>query len=279
MLRILRKKIGIVGFGNMGAAIAERIRHAYPVLVFDKDRAKTKDRRDVAVAKDAADLVGRCAVVILAVKPQDFDGMLAGIRPSCRGKLLISIAAGITTGYLERVLGTTRIIRVMPNLPALVGRGISCMYKGRCATDADLRLALGIFSFLGVTFVLDSEAMMDAATGVAGSGPGFWCDAVQNIPRGKWEEYNEKEFIPLYSAIAEAEGFGKKEARLLAETVAGGSLMTLDQWHIDPAQLKQRVASKGGTTEAGLNILRQGGSLADAVKAAIQRARELSQSR
>jgi len=271
----MKKRIGIVGFGNMGSAIAARIRHKYRVSIFDKDEQKTKDTRGVRVAGDIPGLVQQSDVVILAVKPQDFDIVLNEIKSMVKDKLIISIAAGITTAYIEKVLSTVKVIRVMPNLPARAGQGISFLSKGRFATDKDLNTALELFRFLGISFVLN-EDMMNAATAVSGSGPGFWCHKVENIPRNEWEEYSNRFFIPELTLAAESVKFDKKLAHVLAENIVRGSLATVEAWHIEPAELKKQVASRGGTTEAGLEVLSKGGSLTQAVQAAVKRAEELS---
>ncbi|MDD5409765.1 MAG: NAD(P)-binding domain-containing protein, partial [Candidatus Omnitrophica bacterium] len=113
----IKKKLGIVGFGNMGSSIALGARSLFEVTVFDKDKQKLLNnsgglKTEVLIA----DLISNSDVVILAVKPQDFDIVLGEISPFIRGKLVISIAAGITTAYIEKVLNGARVIRVMPNI-------------------------------------------------------------------------------------------------------------------------------------------------------------------
>lgn len=272
----MKKTVGIIGFGNMGSAIAVRIKKKYSVIVFDKDCDKTKSLSGIEIAESPINLINKVDVVILAIKPQDFETLLNEIKGYIKEQLIISIAAGIATSYIEKHLGQVRVIRAMPNIPARIGKGISCLSKGRYTEAKDLNFALKLFRFLGITFVLDEDMMMDVATAVSGSGPGFWCNAVENMPHDKWKEYNENEFIPFYSTIAEAEGFNKKDARLIAEMVGRGSLATVESCHITPSQLKEQVASKGGTTAAGLEVLRKNGSWQDAVEAAIRRAKELS---
>jgi pyrroline-5-carboxylate reductase len=275
MFAFLRKKIGIIGYGNMGSAIAERIRRKYRVYTFDKDKNKIQNLSNIEIADNVKDLVSKTDVVIIAVKPQDFDSVLNEIKSIVKDKLIISIAAGIATTDIEKVLGEVKVIRVMPNLPARVGRGISFLSKGRYAQDRDLNFALKLFRFLGIVFIL-SEEMMNEATAVSGSGPGFWCHRVENIPRNEWEKYSNKFFIPELTLAAESVKFDKKLAHVLAENIVRGSLATVEAWHMQPAELKNQVASKGGTTEAGLEVLQKGGSLTEAVQAALKRAKELS---
>jgi pyrroline-5-carboxylate reductase len=270
-----KKKIGIIGYGNMGSAIAERIKSAYEVIVFDKDISKTKNLSDIKVATDTIDLAKRADVFVLAVKPQDFEGLLKEIKDYAKDKLIISIAAGITTSYIETRLNKARVVRVMPNLPARIGKGVSCLCKGRFSKENDIKLALRLFKLIGEVLVL-SENMMDAATAISGSGPGFWSQAVENRPKREWKEYSKKTLIPEFSSAAISVGFNAKQARFLAEKTVWASFDTVNAWHIKPEEFKKLVASKGGTTEAGLKKLKRGGTLLDAVRAAIQRAKRLS---
>lgn len=272
-----KTKIGIIGYGNMGSAIAKRIAPRYEVFIFDKDSRKTKNIAKAKVAKSIFDLVNNVDVVILAIKPQDFDEVLNEIKSYINEKLVISIAAGKRTGDIEKVLGKIRVVRVMPNLPAKIGKGMSCLCKGKFAKPNDLKFTRKIFDLLGETLILD-ENMMDKATAVSGSGPGFWCAYVENQPKNQWKQNSYDFFIPELSIVAEEEGFTKKQANMLAKSTALGSLATVESLDIPPAQLKKQIASKGGTTEAGLKKFLKGNLkfLSKAVKAAFKRAKELS---
>lgn len=275
MLKFLRKKIGIIGYGNMGSAIAGRIKAKYRVWVFDKDKEKTRGLKGIQVSYDPVGLIKESDIVILAVKPQDFDALLNEINAYAKDKLIISIAAGIKTSYLEKIIGTAKVVRVMPNIGAIVGKSFSYICKGGFAKESDLKIAVELFSFLGHTFIL-SEDRMAAATGVGGSGPGFWGYLFDKKPRSEWEKYETDYFIPELTSAAESLGFDKEISGEMARFVTSASISAVDVLHITPGELKVRVASKGGTTEAGLKVLEQGGSLTDAVKAAAERAKELS---
>lgn len=271
----MKSKIGIIGFGNMGRAIAERINKKYDVFIYDKDKDKFKDISRVKVAKDNMDLVKQVEVVILAVKPQDFDALLSEIKMCASDKLVISIAAGISTFSIEEAVGKVRVIRAMPNLPAKIGKGVSCLCKGRFSSTQDLKFALRLFKLLGTTFVF-AEDMMNATTAISGSGPGFWGYAMEDKPEKEWKDHSKNVFIPKFTKAAEDLGFSPREAKKLASATTWASLVTVQSCHISPAELKRQVASRGGTTEAGLEILEKGGSLDEAVKAALKRAEELS---
>jgi pyrroline-5-carboxylate reductase len=270
------RKIGIIGFGNMGFAISEGIKRKRQVYVYDKDKEKTENTAGVVVSRNIVDLVNEVNAVILAVKPQDFAALLGEIKSYyIKNKLIISIAAGITTAYIEKYLGQVSVIRVMPNMPARIGKGMTCLSKGKFATPEDLDFTEEIFRHLGATLVLN-EDMMDAATVISGSGPGYFYDLIEGKNRDEIKEFAENEFIPALEASAEKVGFSPQQSLVLAEVTSVGSIAFLEQSGIPPAELKKQVVSKGGTTEAALEVLHRGGSLDEAVMAALARARELS---
>lgn len=270
------KKIGIIGYGNMGSAIAERIKDKYDVTVFDKDRNKTKGLKGIKVAANIPDLAKNADVIILAVKPQDFDIVLNEIKDLTKNKLIISIAAGITTRYIEKIIVNSRVIRTMPNLPVRVGAGITCLYKGGSAMEEDLNFTKDLFRDMGNTLVLNDEGLMYAATAVSGSGPGFLFQEVRYMPMDKIKEYAKNIFFPSLAASAEKIGFSRDQAIVLAKTTVEGSVIFLEKTGLSPEQAGNLVASKKGTTQAGLEALQKGGSLDDAVQAAEKRAKELS---
>lgn len=271
----MKKKIGIIGCGNMGSAIAERIKRKYRVFIFDKDREKTKNLKNITIADNIINLAEKVDVVILAVKPQDFDAVLNEIKDYTKDKLIISIAAGITTNYIEKVLPRVRIIRVMPNLPARIGKGMICLSRGKKASRKDLDFAQRLFHEVGKTMVIKEE-MMDADTAISGSGPGFFYALVSGKDFVSAKKFAKKEFLPALSKAAESIGFNKRDARELASVTTQGSVKYLEKSGLDAQTLKKQVASKGGTTEAGLMVLKKGGSLEEAVEAALNRAEELS---
>ncbi len=259
----------------MGSAIARRIKSEYRVWVFDKDTEKTKNLEGISLPQDISDLVKQSDVVIIAVKPQDFDVVLDEIKDYAKGKLIISIAAGIRTGYIEKKLGEARVIRAMPNLPAMIGEGANCISRGSLATNKDLAIALKLFKLLGTTFIFN-EDNMDAVTAVSGSGPGYFYDFLhrENIDYRNIPQEKIRSFSVDFKQAAEVVGLSKKDAARLVDVTIRGSLDTLLATDEIPVVLRDRVASKGGTTEAGLNVLHGGGSLIDAVKKAAERAKD-----
>jgi pyrroline-5-carboxylate reductase len=270
-------KVGIIGYGNMGRAIAERIKDKYAVAVFDQDKLKTSALKDILLAQDPVELVKQSDVIILAIKPQDFDALLNQIKPFAPDKLVITIAAGISTRYIKNYLGIkTRVVRVMPNMPAQVGQGMTVLFKDKSATEADFNLswqfAYDIFSNLGAVFTVDKEEMINAGTAISGSGPAFFCQFVKDR---KNAAKLRDEFIEEFIASAVNLGFDQQEARVLSETTVDGTIGIMVERNLSCQDIIKMVASKGGTTEAGLAVLNAGGSLKEATEQAFKRAGEL----
>lgn len=269
--------LGMIGYGNMGMAIAERLKADYALTVFDKDKDKLIAAKGVSVAKNISELLSKSDSLILAVKPQDFDPVLRELKGKVEDTLVISIAAGISTARIEKALGDVRLIRVMPNLGAKIGESVTCICKGRFADDSDLEFVDELFGRIGCTRNID-ESMMDAATAISGSGPGYIFDYLdkekidpKNIP-----EHTRFTLRMRLEKAAEAVGFDREDAVYLATNTANACMIVVAKVGIPAAQLRDQVASKGGTTEAGLAVINKGGSWEEAAQAALKRAKELS---
>jgi pyrroline-5-carboxylate reductase len=212
------------------------------------------DNREVV----AADLL------VLAVKPQSMAALMEEIRPLLKGQLIVSIAAGITLRQLAAGLGSDcRLVRVMPNTPCLIGASASGYSPGENATTEDVALVDRLLNAVGVAFRLP-EHLLDAVTGLSGSGPAFVYLMIEALSDG-----GVRMGLPRDVATA-----------LAAQTVLGAAKMVL-QTQSHPGVLKDMVASPGGTTIAGLHALERGGvrgALMDAVEAATRRAVELGKS-
>jgi pyrroline-5-carboxylate reductase len=273
----LSKKIGIIGYGNMGSAIAEAIKTEYQVFVFDQDKKKTKDLIDINVADSIHNLAQQSDAIILAVKPQDFDLVLSDIKDAVRGQLIISIAAGITTSYIEKYLGKVRIIRVMPNIGAKISQAETCIARGTSATDEDLSFAEVLFGMIGKTWKI-GEDMMDAATAITGSGPAYILYDVERegLEPGCILEQHKQNYTRLLKDAAVELGFSVAVAADLASCVTSSTTNLMSLTQIPPSELRKQVTSKGGTTEAALHVLMGGGSWLEAAKAAKERAKQLS---
>jgi pyrroline-5-carboxylate reductase len=276
-----KKIVGIIGFGNMGSSIAWQLKADHQIYVFDKDNTKLNNlSSDIQTASSITDLVNKVNTVILAIKPQDFYAVLNEIKSAIKDKLIISIAAGITTEYIEKTLGVVRVIRAMPNMPAKIGEGTTCLSKGKYASEEDFDFAQDLFLYLGETIRIE-ERMMNPATAISGSGSAYCYDLleannieVSNINAVR--QFVKDVFIPLLRQAAQSIGFSKEQAEFLAVITGNSSVGLLLKTKLSTQELKQQIASKGGTTEAALAILHKGGSLEEAVKAALMRAEELS---
>ncbi len=264
-------EIGFIGAGNMAEAIATGVvraglHKAVEILAADPSlerRAFFAAKLGIESLKESAEVARRSRVVILAVKPQKMGEALAEIKPAIStGQLVISIAAAISTKYIEENLAAgTHVVRVMPNTPMLVGAGTSALCGGRHASDSDLQRAKTIFSAAGRTLLLD-ESLMNAVTALSGSGPGYVFYIVEALAAG-----------------AEKLGMKPEDAAMLARQTLIGAGELLKRSDDSPAELRRNVTSPGGTTEAGIRSLAEDdlfGVVARALAAADRRGRELA---
>ena len=266
------RRIAFIGGGAMAEALAggliaggvsaSQIRIAEPL---PERCAHLRDRLGVAAGADYADAVRDSDLVVLAVKPGVVPTALAALRAEdldLTSPLWISIAAGVRLESLEAGLGAkARIIRAMPNTPSLVGAGATAIC-GNAQTDASDRSdAISLFESVGFAWQADAESLLDAVTGLSGSGPGYV-------------------FLFLEALIdaGEAVGLPREAAeRLATQTLYGAAKLAVEDDR-SPAQLREQVSSPGGTTLAGLAVLDEGGLreiLARAVAAATRRSVEL----
>lgn len=261
----------------MGAAIAERIKSAYQVFVFDQDKGKTKGLSGIKVAQSSIDLVNEVDAVLLAIKPQDFDSLLSEIKSGIKDKLLISIAAGITTGYLEKILEKARVVRVMPNIAAKIGEAESVLCKGKYAHDSDLDAVKELFNYVGKTWVME-ERMIDAATAISGSGPAYiyYDMEINKIDPAHVSEELKRGYVERLSRAAKKVGFDPRISMDLAINTFVSTIHLAAAIGVSPAELRKQITSKGGTTEAALKVLAAGGSWDEAAEAAKRRAGELA---
>jgi pyrroline-5-carboxylate reductase len=215
---------------------------------------------DVTFATTPADAATTAKLVWLAVKPQQAGEACHAIAPVMPGRTLVSILAGVSMTTLARLSGTSRVIRVMPNTPCLVGHGVSVVCR---SPDVPADLAARVNELLGaVGSVHDAdESLMNAVTGLSGSGPGFLAAIVEALTEG-----GTQAGLPRPLALA-----------LAVQTLAGTGEL-LDRTGEEPSVIRERVSSPGGTTLAGLAVLETHGvqkAIAAAVVAATDRAREL----
>ena len=280
----LCKRIGIIGCGVMGLSIAQQLKGCFDIHVFDKETSKISSLSDIKAAKNISALINSASTIILAIKPQDFYTVLNEISNDKlwlpQDAIFISIAAGIPTTTIENALEGARVIRVMPNIGLKIGQGVSCLAKGKYASKEDFDFAVNLFKYMGQTLRIE-ESLMDAATAVSGSGPGFFYELlernhIKSTDTDGVDTFTKTIFIPELLSVAQKIGFFEEQAKFLAMSTATSSISLLKKTKSYPSELKKQVTSKGGTTEAGLEVLQKGGSLEGAVKAALKRAEELS---
>ena len=242
----MKGNLVFLGAGNMAEALVSGLMacNRWPrdrVVATDiapERRTLFAEKFIVHVLEDNAKAVADASVVVLAVKPQMLAGVLAGIRAALPADaLVVSIAAGITTAKIENALGgKVRVVRAMPNTPALVGCGIAAICRGLNATPADLDIAQNLLSATGEVVRVD-ESAMDAVTAVSGSGPAY--------------------VFYLMEAMLEAArqmGLAGDVARKLVYTTVKGSAEMILRHDVPPEELRARVTSKGGTTAAAIAV-------------------------
>nr|WP_145548774.1 pyrroline-5-carboxylate reductase [Variovorax boronicumulans] len=260
--------IAFIGGGNMASAIigglvrqglpAERVRVVEP---FAETRAKLLADHGVQAMEQAGPALADAALVVWAVKPQVFAEAAAPVRAHATGALHLSVAAGIRSDSIARWLGTERIVRAMPNTPALVGLGTTGLYARDAVSAADRTQVEQVIATTGAALWVEQEAQLDAVTALSGSGPAYV-------------------FYFLEAMVQAGTGMGLSAAQaqqLAIGTFAGAG--ELARRSDEPlATLRQRVTSKGGTTHAAITSMQEAGvgpAFERAMRAAEQRAREL----
>ncbi len=266
------KTLGFVGGGNMASALVKGILHANVVpaasiVVSDlkKERlAQLHEEHGVRTTTDNHELVRTSDVVVLAVKPQVIDKVLEAVGGDVRPEtLVVSVAAGVPVAAIEaRLPKGTRVVRTMPNTPATALAGATAIAAGTHATDDDLETARALFAAVGRVVTLD-ESLLDAVTGLSGSGPAYVMLMIEALADGGVKV-----------------GLHRDTALLLAAQTVYGSAKLLLETGEHPGRLKDMVTSPGGTAIAGLHTLESGGlrrTLIDAVEAATMRAQALGE--
>ncbi len=263
------KTIGFIGGGNMAEALikgllaggvpAADLRVAEP---FEERRTFLADRYGIGTSSDNGSVAAQSDIIVLAVKPQVAQAVLAELGAAITpAKLLISIMAGIGTGAIESACPTgTRTVRVRPNTPALTLEAASAIAPGKAATGEDVSLVRRVFELVGKAWLVE-EKLLDAVTGLSGSGPAYVLTFIEAL-----SDAGVKNGLPRDVASG-----------LAAQTVLGTARLLLETRE-HPAQLRDKVTSPGGTTIAGLHALEKEGfrgTVINAVDAATARSREL----
>ncbi|WP_095146075.1 MULTISPECIES: pyrroline-5-carboxylate reductase [unclassified Pseudomonas] len=266
-----KTRIAFIGAGNMAASLigglrakgldAARIRASDPGA---ETRARVNAEHGIDVFADNADAVQGADVVVLAVKPQAMKAVCEALRPSLApNQLVVSIAAGITCASMTRWLGAQPIVRCMPNTPALLRQGVSGLYATGEVSAEQRQQAEELLSAVGIALWLDEEQQLDAVTAVSGSGPAYFFLLIEAMTAA-----GEKLGLPRETA-----------ARLTLQTALGAAHMAVAS-DVDAAELRRRVTSPAGTTEAAIKTFQAGGFEAlveSALDAAAHRSAEMAE--
>jgi len=259
-------KIGIVGYGNMGRAFAKALAKSIgreSVSVYDLDENKREEavKDGFAVAQNLYFLITNSEALIIAVKPKDVGSVLEEIKDSAGDKIVVSIAAGLELSFYESLLGKeAKIVRLMPNINVLVGRGTIALAQNGNLTEGEFEDLLRALSGCGSIYEVP-EHLFDSFTALAGSGPAF--------------VFN---FIDALALAGVREGFGYEESlKIVLDTILG-SVELLKEMGGNPNEWSVKVSSPGGTTIEGISFLeRKGfkGIVIKCIEKATEKARKL----
>ena len=264
-------RIAFIGAGNMAASLIGGLRaqgmHAAHICASDPgpdQRTRLASEHGIAVYADNADAVQGADVIVLAVKPQVMKAVCLALAPHLQTEqLIVSIAAGISCVSLNNWLGQVPLVRCMPNTPALVRQGVSGLFANPLVNSAQRQQAENLLNAVGMTLWLDDEAQIDAVTAVSGSGPAYFfllmeCMSAAGVKLG----------LPASTA-----------AQLSIQTALGAARMAASG-EVDAGELRRRVTSPNGTTEAAIKTFQAGGFeelVEQALNAAAARSVELAQ--
>lgn len=266
-----KTRIAFIGAGNMAASLiggmraqgveAERIRASDPGA---DTRARISAEHGIQTFADNAQAIDGADVVLIAVKPQAMKTVCESLRTALQpGQLVVSVAAGITCASMTRWLGEQPIVRCMPNTPALVRQGVSGLYATALVTPEQRQQAEQLLSAVGVALWLDDEQQLDAVTAVSGSGPAYFFLLIEAMTAA-----GVKLGLPAQTA-----------AKLTLQTALGAAHMAINS-DVDAAELRRRVTSPSGTTEAAIKSFQADGFEAlveKALGAAAHRSAEMAE--
>jgi pyrroline-5-carboxylate reductase len=268
LARMDASRIAFVGGGNMASAIIGGLlragRQPLSLVVVEpdvdaRDRLAAQHRVHTIAAADQT--LAACALIVWAVKPQVFVEAVRPVAPHVRAALQLSIMAGIRSDAIAAATGSERVVRAMPNTPALIGEGVAGLYARPAVTGADRRDAEGVLAPTGALLWVDHESDLDAVTALSGSGPAYVFYIVEAMMQAAVEM-----------------GLTREQGRQLALATLAGSTALARQTNEEPDALRARVTSEGGTTHAAITSLEAAGvkqAFVAAIRAAAERAREL----
>lgn len=267
------RTIGFIGAGNMPRSIiGGMIRGGYPAdKVWASNRSRPKldalhSDFGIQVTQNNHELVSACDVIVLSVKPQIMQEVCADLKahsPDITNKLVTTVAAGVPIAKYHSYLGEeTRVIRIMPNTPSLVGEGVSGLCADSSVTEADRSYITQVFDYVGLTIWLEEESSIDVLGAVAGSGPAYFF-----------------EFMDGLQKAAEALGFDARTARAMVQQTALGAAKMASESELSLEELRKQVTSKGGSTAKGIEAYQEhklNETSDKAVRAAVARNQEMA---
>jgi len=263
-------KVLIVGYGNMGKTYANSFISSRFIksddihLLVRNNNFSAKENRIPAIniATNASERIGDFDIIILAVKPQDFDVLAETIKPYLKdNQIIFSVMAGITLAKIAYQLSCTKIVRCMPNIPTQIGMGMTVFTASSNVDRKELFIIQNLINTTGKSVYVENEKLIDAATAISGSGPAYVFYFMQS----------------MINAAVDL-GFNESEAELLVNQTFMGSVAIQNSYSLSNDEWIRKVASKGGTTERALQVFEKGKlekTIVDAVKAANDRAIEL----
>lgn len=265
---MVTKKIGVIGCGNMGGAILygalkSGVLPKENAYVYDINPAMMEKAKEwgVSLASDDEDVCKNADIILLAVKPQNAAEALGMCKQALDGKAMMSIVAGVTVERLQNMIcGTPRILRIMPNTPAMVYEGAFALCSDNDFTEEELADAKSIYEKIGIVEMIP-EHLIDAVCGLSGGGPAYAAMFIEALSDG-----GVKQGLPRATAY-----------RLAAQTCLGTAKMILEMG-IHPGELKDMVTSPGGTTIEGCEALERGGMRAaviDCINVATEKSKKL----
>ncbi|NNJ18661.1 pyrroline-5-carboxylate reductase [Pseudomonas putida CSV86] len=266
-----KTRIAFIGAGNMAASLIGGLRaqglEAAQIRASDpgaEQRAKIHAEHGIDLFESNAEAIEGADVVVLSVKPQAMKAVCEALKPSLKpGQLVVSIAAGITCASMKKWLGAQPIVRCMPNTPALLRQGVSGLYATDEVSVEQRQQAEQLLSAVGIALWLDSEAQLDAVTAVSGSGPAYFFLLIEAM-----------------TAAGEKLGLSRETAsKLTLQTALGAAHMAVSS-DVDAAELRRRVTSPNGTTEAAIKSFQANGFEAlveQALGAAAHRSAEMAE--
>ncbi|MFC1808740.1 pyrroline-5-carboxylate reductase [Candidatus Omnitrophota bacterium] len=269
-MKKIQKKIGFLGCGNMGTAIldgivSKKLCTHRSIAVYDSDPKKARMIKKVygitsVMSED--ELIAKSDIIVLAVKPQTLSKLSRSVtKKKLKNKVIVSILAGTPSRKIKKAFATKNVIRIMPNLGAMFGVGISAIAPSKTVTKSTFITVVRLFSACGEVVIL-SERHMDAVTAISGSGPAYYFYLSE-----------------LLIDAAIRNGIPKKAAYTLVTKTAHAASLMMDKSALSPKELRKMVASKGGTTEAALamfTLMNLGTTIGRGVKAAITRSKQIS---